>query len=293
MKLYIGTLHTIENEFNDCLSAIRRQTHTNFEHFIFSGLDNKEAHATLFKDFLSKKNEFDILIKVDADMVIANDHLFEDIEACFKDTNISILTVAVHDWFSNRSICGLASYRNNIQWCGDHGGVFVDNVTNKGQSIFDWDKLAPAAYHSPNPSPFQAFHFGLHKAMKVIQNHESDRIHWRMREHWDNILKAEIHFKHSRDRRLALAILASELVYSGYFKPEHISYNHPFPARVFAKYKGMETDDILFEIKQLRIHNWGWLPAYMRQALLWYKFRPKHFSGYAIKTLIMDLLRPR
>ncbi len=63
MRLYIGILHTIENEFDDCVAAIRRQTHSNFEHFIFSGLGNTESHARLFGDFFARRNEFDLMIK--------------------------------------------------------------------------------------------------------------------------------------------------------------------------------------------------------------------------------------
>jgi hypothetical protein len=294
MKIYVGTLHTIENEFAECVAAIRRQSHQNFDHFVFSGLGNVESHSALFGDFLAKRDDFDLLVKVDADMVLADDHLFEAIEERFTNKEISVFTIAVHDWFSDRLICGLATYRNNIQWNGDLAGVFVDNVSiSIGRSEYDFDRLAPAAYHCPNPSPFQAFHFGLHKAMKVIQTHNAARKNWRMRQHWDNIMKTESHFHQSGDRRLGLAILASELVYTGLFRPEHITYDHPFLRQVFAEYENKGTGEIIREIQRLRRRSAGWLPEHMRQAWLWYRFRQKYFSLHALYSLALGCIKRR
>ena len=294
MRIYVGTLYTIENEFEACKASIRRQTHPNFKHFVFSGLGNVEAHAALYEDFLRKQDEFDLLVKVDADMVLADDHLFEAIEAIFLNKDLSILTISVHDWFSDRLISGLNIYRKDaIVWTGQEGGVFVDNVKiRKGRADYDRKRLAPAAYHCPDPSPFQAFHFGLHKAMKVVQPHDAARVHWRMREHWENIAKTEAHFEKTGDRRLALAVLASELVYSGRFKPEHLTYSHPFLKKVFAEYENMQTEAVRGQIGKLRQKNGGWLPEHIRQALIWYKFRSRRVSFNAVKALMVDCFRP-
>lgn len=293
MRILVGTLHTIENEFDECIAAIQRQTHRNFEHRVFSGLGNEEAHAALYGDFASKRDCFELLIKVDADMVIQSDRLFEQIEAQFLRRNMKMFTIAVHDWFSDRLICGLNTYRNDIVWRGDEAGVFVDHVqVHASERETDWNCLAPAAFHCPNPSPFQAFHFGLHKAMKVIQPHSPgvNRVHWRMREHWENIAETERHFEKSGDRRLGLAVLGAELVLSGIFRAEHISYEHPKAHEYFVKYGDLDTEEIKKEIRRLRRQSGGWLPSHIRRAWLWYRFRSKHASLYALKNLVADIL---
>jgi len=295
MRIYVGTLYAGENEFDECVAAIKRQTHRNFEHFVFSGLGNAEAHAALYNDFAAKRDSFDLLIKVDADMVIQNDRLFEQIEEQFLSRPLNLYTIAVHDWFTDRLICGLNTYRNGTVWQGDQGGLFVDNVRNPGSGVeTDWDRLAPAALHCPNPSPFQAFHFGLHKAMKVIQPYPSGggRVHWRMREHWDNIEATERHFERSGDRRLGLAILGAELVFSGRFAAEHISYNQPKTNEIFLKYSDLSAAAIKKEIRWMKLRSGGWLPAHMRRAWLWYHFRAKRLSLYALRTLLQDCLLP-
>ena len=153
MRIYVGTLHTIENEFEDCVASIRRQTHADFEHFVFSGLGNVEAHAALYGDFLAKRDQFDVMVKVDADMVLCDDQLFENIVSRMGEEGLSKLSIAVHDWFTDRLILGLNSYRNDIQWTGDAHGAFVDRVSGMGGGFSsDWEELAPAAYHCPNPN---------------------------------------------------------------------------------------------------------------------------------------------
>ena len=49
MKIYVGTLYSGENEFEECVAAIQNQTYKNYDHFVIRDLPNKEAHVTLFK----------------------------------------------------------------------------------------------------------------------------------------------------------------------------------------------------------------------------------------------------
>lgn len=293
MRLYIGTLHSNENEFWECVASIKRQTHSNFEHFVFSGLGNVEAHAALYGDFLARKDEFDLLIKIDADMVLTDDDLFVKIEERFQDESLEMLSIDVHDWYSDRLIGGMNTYRNTIQWQGDKGAVFVDKVGISGKRISDSKILAPAALHCPNPSPFQAFHYGVHKAMKVIQPNRSDseRKYWHMYEHWNNLKLTEAHFQQNPDIRLALVLLGAELTYAGHFQPEQVNYKDPVLLEKFSTYEALDLAAVQKQIHRLRRRNWGWLPEHMRQAWFWYKFRQKRCSFYAISKLIQDSLK--
>lgn len=293
MRLYIGTLHSNENEFEECVASIKQQTHPDFEHFVFSGLGNVEAHAALYGDFLARKNDFDLLIKVDADMVLTDKDLFLKIEEKFRDESLEMYSIAVHDWYSDRLIAGMNTYRKTIQWQGDKGAVFVDKVGLSGKWVSDWEILAPAALHCPNPSPFQAFHYGVHKAMKVIQPNRPDieRKHWHMCEHWNNLRLTEEHFKHNPDIRLALVLLGAELAYAGCFQPEHVDYQNPVLLNKFSEYEALDLAGIQKHIRRLRCRNWGWLPDHMRRAWFWYKYRQNHCCLHALKKLGLDCLK--
>jgi len=292
MKIYVGTLYTIENEFDECVASIKKQTYKNYEHIIFRGLPNKEAHDTLFRDFLDRSGEFDLMVKVDADMVITRDDLFSKIVGKFQESvELHILSIAVHDWFSDRLVSGLNTYKNRIEWKNSREDLFVD-VVGTDYFLYDDSCLAPAAKHCPNPSPFQAFHFGVHKGLKVIQvNRPSNsRAQWRMREHWENIQFTYKHFERIKDIRLGFAVLGAELALGGVFNPEHISYLNPYAREVFNSYGNLDLPAIERQIVRLKRRNWAWLPDRTRRAWLWYWHRDKRVSLYAIFMLLCDAL---
>lgn len=293
MRIYVGTLYTIEKEFEECVASIKRQTYRNYEHFVFEGLPNKTAHDTLFSDFFSKSGKFDLLVKVDADMVIEDKHLFSGIVDRFrKNLSLHLLQIAVHDWFSNRLIGSMNAYSNTVSWKMSDENLFVDMVDIDQEHVsIDWTDLAPAAIHCKDPSPFQAFHFGVHKGLKILQRGRPSgrREHWRMRSHWENVEYTYLNFKASKDVRLGYAVIGSELALSGLFKSEHLSHSNPFCSDIFSRYQGLDSSCVENEIKRLKSRNWGWLPNRMRKALLWYLYRERYFSIYAIRSLIRDL----
>ena len=110
MRAFVGTLYSGENELEECLASIRMQTLTNYEHQVIRNLPNALAHRTLFQTFLDRSKEFDILIKVDADMVLCSDRLFENIvQKMIENPEIEVFAIAVQDFFTGVFINGLAN----------------------------------------------------------------------------------------------------------------------------------------------------------------------------------------
>src|SRR5690242_14514637 len=117
MRILVGTLYTIENEFAACCAAIQRQTHTDFEHLVLEKLPNKVAHDTLYRTFMQRSDEFDLLIKIDADMVIRSPNLFAAIVAKFRaDPLLDEYVIQLHDFFTDRPMWGMSVYRNTVRW---------------------------------------------------------------------------------------------------------------------------------------------------------------------------------
>ena len=117
MRILVGTLYTIENEFEECVSSIRRQTYPNFKHIVIKNLPLKEAHDTLYQTFVDRSDEFDLLIKVDADMVVPDEEFFTKIVSKFRQNEwLELLQVHCYDYFSDRLIAGLNTYRNSMRW---------------------------------------------------------------------------------------------------------------------------------------------------------------------------------
>lgn len=164
MRLYIGTLYSGENELEACIAKVQSQTYRDFEHFVFRFLPNKEAHDTLFRDFLSRP-EFGILVKIDADLVLREDTFFERVVTLFRERpDIDLVEFVVYDQFEMVVNMSLNCYRQGFGIC-DKGPLFVDRITDipkRRRMVSDY----VSAVHCPNPSDYQAFHFGFHAQLK-------------------------------------------------------------------------------------------------------------------------------
>lgn len=263
MKILVGTLNSGENEYDECLASIKNQTFQNFDHLIIKNLPEREAHNKLYQTFLDQADTYELLIKVDADMVLCSPFFFEEIEKRMADNpNIDVYSVAVYDFFSGELINGLNTYRNKVRWDFDSNTIFVDiPEIELEKTHFDQTELAPAAIHCKNPSNLQAFHYGVHRGLKSIQKIHSTT-HWAFLEKtWENFLR-------EKDPRIGLAVLGAELVYAGEFTKGDIDYTNPRVSQVLEQYQGMDFKEIKREIIRRRNQNWGLLPSDLRRRLI-------------------------
>ena len=259
MRILVGTLYTIENEFQDCLASLRRQTFQEFDHFVIQGVPNREAHDQLYARFMNNAGEYDYFIKLDADMVIRSQHLFIDIVTEFEQRpQIDLLTILVHDYFTDRLVEGLHTFRSHVRWLKRTDDVFTDSHSiPRNRTFVDRDHLAPAAYHCPNPSDFQSFHYGLHRGVKVrqaMQVPKKQPIQLVTRLEEVGIIWQR--FQQLDDRRLGLAALGAELGIRGDFSPAHIRYTEPYARREFEeKYSRWTNEQIASTVRTMRRSN--------------------------------------
>jgi len=263
LKVLVGTLYSGENEFEECQAAIRSQVGVNFEQLIIRNKPELEAHRLLFTTFLERANEFELLVKVDADTVLGSPQLISRIARRFGDEpNLEVLSIALKDFFTGALINGLQTYRNTVRWNFEKDTVFPDiPLLDPNRYHYDQSDLAPAGMHSPNPSALQAFHYGVHRGLKSIQKIHSTT-HWGLLNLvWKNFLKTQ-------DRRIGFASLGAELVYAGVFNWADQNYTVPRMEEVFQKYADMNAGQVKKEIRQLRLRHWGFLPTDLRRRVL-------------------------
>jgi hypothetical protein len=259
MKLLVGTLYTIENEFQDCLASLERQTLRDFDHFVIQGMPNRQAHDQLYERFMNNAGEYDFFIKLDADMVIRSQHLLADIVTEFEQRpQIDLLTILVHDYFTDRLVEGLHTFRSHVRWQKRTDDVFTDSHSIPRDRIFvDRDQLAPAAYHCPDPSDFQSFHYGLHRGVKVrqaIQVPKKQPIQLVTRLEEIGIIWHR--FQKLADKQLGLAALGAELGIRGDFTPAHICFTEPYARSEFEeKYSQWTNEQIALAVRRLRRSN--------------------------------------
>lgn len=266
MRLLIGVMHTIENEFEECLRSMREQSHTDWDVFVVENLPNKLAHDTLFGTFMERAAGFDLFMKVDADMIIRNRDFFaETVDRFRRHPQIQQVNVKVFDYFSDRLIGGLATFRSSVRWKRHAQETFVDEGSSVPVDGALWadEPHGASVFHCANPSPFQAFHFGLHKGVKVREGRrEGGHRRWQMIDHWENIELTWEHFQRSGDVRLGWASLGAELALRGTFEPDHVSYSNPHARQVFAQYERMDADAVRQTVSALRrpraYFPWRW-----------------------------------
>jgi hypothetical protein len=263
MKLFVGTLYSGENEFEECLDSIQKQQYKNFDHYVFKNLPNKEAHATLFQSFLDKTDEYDVLVKVDADMVLTNEAIFGYIVEKLETNDwIEIFSIAVLDFFTDQLIWGLDTYRNTVRWDFSKETLFVDYPEVTKERICKDDKeWAPAAIHCKNPSLLQAFHYGVHRGLKSLEPGRGDK-------HWDLLDQVWINFQRTQDVRIGFACLGRELVYRGLFGISDLDYTRSKVKEVLDEYVSFDVVRLNNEIRKVKLLNWGILPGSIRRKLL-------------------------
>lgn len=272
MRIFVGTRYAGENEFEECVDSVNRQKGATFEHVVFKNLGNKESADTLYKTFMQRSGEFNLLIKVDADIVLLDEYLFSNIAKKFHENDwLDLLEIRIHDFFSEQLIWGLPSYRSTVKWKPVQENLFIDDFppVPKNRWMPDCKELAPAGIHCKNPTPLQAFHYGVHKGLKIIQTGVSEKLTSKSLSNFEKIEKTYAHFKMKRDIRLGLAVLGAELALKGIFQADHLDYSNPYIEQTLSHYADYDYRHIQSEISRLRRSNWGFLPSRMRQRFLW------------------------
>ena len=215
-RILVGMLATDENERAQAVASLRAQTHKEYELFIIENRPNKEAHDALYARFMSSADRFDIFFKLDADMVLLRDTALAEVTDFFAgNPEVELLLFELIDWYSDTLIPGLVITRSSAKWPAHSDQLMVDSyVKITGKNVHVSDRQAALAIHSPDPSPLQAFRFGVHRAMKAIQDDRepAKKMLEKTRIHWDILLRTWANFLVKRDRRMALAIAGAELV---------------------------------------------------------------------------------
>ncbi len=77
-------------------SALKGQTYRNYDYSVIENQPNKAAHDPLYQRFMESASNYDAFLKLDADMVLANERALEQL--CDQvESDTSILFAWVND----------------------------------------------------------------------------------------------------------------------------------------------------------------------------------------------------
>ena len=214
-KVLIITLFSGENEFCDCISSIMKQSYKNFDHTIIANYPNIEAHRSLYSLIMERADRYDLFIKIDADMVLKNNNVIGDVvEYIELNGNIDHAIFSLMDWMTGEIILGMHAFSPNAKWEKTSESLFVDPFPMiPGERAIVKAEPSPVADHSPNPSVMQAFFFGYHRALKVVQR---DRVEKKLSQiNSQLIVLSSIwsKLKANKDKRFAASIYGAECAF--------------------------------------------------------------------------------
>lgn len=174
MKILIITLFSGENEYKRCLSSVKKQkVDFSFEHFLIENQTKPVAHTNLYSKIMEESDKYDYFVKLDADMVFTRrDSLCQLINIC--ELNGSDKTsITVYDHMTDKMIWGLNVYRSGMKWrlgsevlFTDQQFIIKDNYKKHAERL---NKKSSLVSHASDPTDFQSFIFGVHRASKIIQ----------------------------------------------------------------------------------------------------------------------------
>ena len=257
-RILIGTLYCGENEFEALEDSLQAQMYPHWEHVVYKNLPNKEAHDRLYRTFMDRQDDFDLFLKLDADMVFRREDGLRRIVDLFQDIpQLDHLTLAVRDWYSGSLIEGLHTFSDRVRWETGDESRFVDPAPlMPGERRKTYADPAPVVDHSPDPSPFQAFRFGVHRALKVVQ-----RGRWipRFRQaigQWLLLRKCWHHCRAVEVHRLGLALLGAEAVFSGHVSGAEYDRNQDALERRLAEHEHLNIEQIKQRVRPRWQKDW-------------------------------------
>jgi hypothetical protein len=240
-----------ENEKDQAIAALNAQDHDDWDFFLIENKENKVAHEELYSRFEASANSYHLFLKLDADTVFRRTSALREISAMFDSRpDAAGILVDLLDFYSNSLLPGLMITTGDVRWPRTADKLMVDSYyRTRGEMLHISSEESAVAAHSPDPSPLQAFRFGVHRATKAIQNDrpvaerwvEKAQMQWQLLELvWQNFLR-------TRDRRIGMAVAGAEFVISGSGASYVRNYMDPAVAAAFEDGIGSVSDKELFD----------------------------------------------
>lgn len=244
------TLYSGENEYESSVAALRAQSWPHWEQRIFEHLPSKQAHDALYAEIMARSGEFSLFAKLDADMVLSGPDALESMVRLFiEDPELDHAVFALDDYMSNSPMMGLHVFTNRVRWRPTGERLFVDpNPAIPGHRRLVREAPAPVGRHAPDPSPYQAFHFGVHRGLKAFQPGREATDPEQAYKQWSLLTRVWRHFEACRDPRLGLAILGADLVWRGALADGGENYGDDVTRQSFARNAQRSAADLHREL---------------------------------------------
>lgn len=215
-RVLVITMYCGEPQFHRCTQSIHEQINVICDHRVITNKPNVEAHRELYETINESGLNYDYFVKLDADMEFALPNSLSTILSYFEmDTDH--LTIPVLDYFINDDMPMFHVFSNRVKVdTSKMDALYVDKVQIKypgsKKSISNSQSLV---LHCFKPTIEQAYTFGVHRAMKVIQ---ADRVLPSLsssKYHYETLLSVYSNFQVNNKKTLHSALSGAIDVYMG------------------------------------------------------------------------------
>lgn len=181
----VGTLHSNEGDFEKCCASVNGQRDVTVIHRVISGLNEKDAHNALWDEHRKLWPNFDVFVKVDADMVLRSTTTLKEICECLESRQATSLRAPLHDYMTDKLINGMHAYTNKVTFTETTDALYCDRNACMNDSMILVEKdlpssLRPVGKHCHYATPIQAFRYAYHRSIKNQRDTMQDLIYaWR------------------------------------------------------------------------------------------------------------------
>ena len=170
-RILILTLFCGEPQLSSCIKSVRDQKKVQCAQKVYNNLPNKEAHEALFADIMKYSEQYDLYIKLDADMVFNNvNAVYRIYKNYLEYGRPGQISFKVNDHLTGSKIWGVNAYCPGSKWNLPLDGMFLDpSPININRHIRITEDKMLLVEHCPSPSHQQEYQFGIHRAAKVLQ----------------------------------------------------------------------------------------------------------------------------
>ena len=276
MKILVGIIHSNEPQVDECINSVKNQNYHNIsDYFIITGYSKQIAHDKLYSTFMNKNKDYDIFIKIDGDMIIERKDFLSFIENKFKThKNLDWIRIELFDFFLKENMSGLNIYSKNVRWKTNLSNFFTDRTMVRSSVRSDLGIIPKKMWisHCKNPTDYQAFNFGFHRAIKAFQYGSRKKIFSTLQ--WKAFLRIS-RLNKIKEEKINHLILAS-LIYVIYNKisDEAINENSEKKSKAFSYLSNMSNEQLFqyynksYAYRLLNFGKLGFLFLYIRETFL-------------------------
>lgn len=178
IRALVGILHVGESSLPKAIASVESQQQVEPIIHLIGHRPKWDAHRELFDHFSAVGGDYELMVKLDADMEILHPRLLAasgDILA--RHLRVDHIVFGVDDWLSGERIMGISIWRGGVRWETPPPDLFTDLAPSTARDRLKLIDLGrPLVAHAQSPSASQAFRYGAHRALKAARTGKASRL---------------------------------------------------------------------------------------------------------------------